>query len=442
MSALRRLLRRLRHDGTRLASDRQGSLAMVLALALPVLIMGTGAVLSYVMAVRMKTRLDTAADSAVLSVVSQPGTQIGDDGAAGDAARNALLQAYFQKNAGADYASVKNATYSTSKANGTTKASMTWTAQTSTILPSFFADKLMTATGTSAATSAEPLYVDIYALVDASGSMGIGASAADQTKMQNGMGCTFACHLQGGDTTAHNLGATLRFDVIKNAVSTMVAAAKTRALIPNEFRFAIYKFSNRLTKVRPLTTDNSAVTTALNAMTLDGYVTAAGLEGAGTNFYKALTDLQSEIGTPGDGKTADKPLIFLLILTDGTGDDVFEQPIPYLSYWYPDPLFKPFAPVVYDNNQRITGFDPANCTPFKTKGISVMTLDIGYVIPPGTSDSRYIDIGNILKPKIMANMQACASRSSYAHQAETPSEIQTAITQMFEAAFSKARLTN
>jgi len=415
---------------------------MMLALALPVMLMGTGVVMSYVMAVRMKTRLDTAADAAVLSVVSQPGSQTGDDGAAGDAARNAMLQAFFQKNAGADYTSVKTTTYTTSKNNGTIKANIAWSAQSATILPAFFATKMLTMTGSSAATSAEPLYVDIYALVDASGSMGIGASAADQTIMQNGMGCTFACHLQGGDTTAHKLGATLRFDVVKNAVATMVSAAKTRALVPNEFRFAIYKFSNRLTKVRALSADNTAVANALNTMTLDGYKTPAGLEGAGTNFYKALSDLQNEIGTPGDGKTPGNPLIFLLILTDGTGDDVFEQPTPSAGSWIKDPLFKTYAPVVKDNNQFITGFDPANCAPFKNKGISVMTLDIGYVIPPGTTDARYIDIGTVLKPKIQANMRACASRTSYAHQAETPSEIETAITQMFESAFSKARLTN
>ncbi len=419
--------------------DRRGTVALTLALVLPILILITGVALSYTQAQQLKTRLATAADAAVLSVVSQPGTQIGDKGDDDDDARKALLETYFKKNAGSDFARVKSATYKINKNNGTTTANLTWKATLPTILPAFVVEQTLTVTGASSATSAEPLYVDFYALVDASGSMGIGASVADQTLMEAKMGCTFGCHIFGTDTTARNFGATLRFDVVKNALTTMVTAAKTRALVPNEFRFAIYKFSNRLTKVRPLTPDNAAVNTALAAMALDGNVTANGLEGAGTNFHKALGDLLKEVPAPGDGKTPGNPLIFLLILTDGTGDDVLEQGG---GSWIKDPLFKSFAPVVNDNNQYITGFDPATCKPFKDKGISVMTLDIGYVIPAGTTDQRYIDIGTVLKPKIQENMQACASRASYAHAAETPAEIQTAITQMFEAAFSKARLTN
>ncbi len=433
------IIGKFKEEIRRLKTDRSGSVALVFAFAVPILLMGTAALISYVNANQIKTRLANAADSAVLAVVSQPGTQVGDTGQAADDARNARLKTFFERNAGADYAFVTSANYETKKANGTTTASITWKATTNSILPTFLAQAMMSMSGTSSSTSAEPLYVDIYALVDASGSMGIGASAADQTIMQNGMGCTFACHIYNGDATAHALGANLRFDIVKNALSQMIQAGQSRSLVANEFRYAIYKFSSRLTKVRPLTPDNAAVTSALNSMTLDGDYTSSGKEGAGTNFYKALLDMQSEMGTPGDGKTPGNPLIFLLILTDGVGDDVLETGG---GGWVKDSLFHSFAPVVYDNGQYITGFDPSNCAYFKNKGIAVMTLDIGYVIPPGTSDPRYVDIGNILKPQIMTNMQACASRASYAFQAETPSEIQRAISQMFEAAFSKARLTN
>lgn len=424
----------------RLIGDRSANVAIVFAFAAPVILMGSAATLSYVNTTRLKDRLTNAADAAVLSVVSQPGTQVGDYGQEDDDARNTRLKTYFQKNAAADFDHVTAATYQTNKSNGTTTANLTWKATASSIMPGFLSQAVMTIEGSSSSTSAEPLYVDFYVLIDASGSMGIGASAADQTKMQNGMGCTFACHITGGDTQAHNLGAKLRFDIVKDAVSSMVTTAKSKMLVPNEFRFAIYKFSNRLTQVRPLTPDNAAVTSALSSMVLDGnHIPQLDLEGSGTNFSKVLADMQNEVKTPGDGKTPGKPLVFFLIFTDGVGDDVLEKGN---MYWVKDPLFSVYAPVVHDNGQYITGFDPSLCKPFKDKGVAVMTLDIGYVIPPGSGDERYVDIGNILKPKIMANMKACASRESYAFQAETPSEIQRAITKMFEAAFSKARLTN
>lgn len=424
---------------TALWRDRAGSLPLTFALALPVALVGASVALSYASNSNLKNRLTAAADSAVLSVVSQPGTQVGDKGDDDDDKRQTMVDTYFRRNAGADYAYVKSTKAKIAKNNGTITATLGWTAQTSTVLSGLTPIKALAVSGTSSATSAEPLYVDFYILIDASGSMGIGASAKDQQIMQNGMGCTFACHIYGNDTTAHDLGATLRFDVVKDAVSSMIAAAKSRSMLNNEFRFAIYKFSNRLTKVRPLTPDNSAVSSALSSMTLDGDYTKTGQEGAGTNFNKVLADMQKEVGTPGDGKTPGKPLVFFLIFTDGVGDDAFEQGG---GSWIKDPLFSVHQPVVQDNNQYITGFDPSLCKPFKDKGISVMTLDIGYVIPPNSGDQRYIDIGSVLKPKIMENMRACASRESFAHQAEAPSEIQRAITAMFEAAYSKARLTH
>lgn len=428
-------------DPKALWRDRSGSLPIALALSLPVMVLATAATLSYVSSNNLKNRLAAAADSAVLSVVSQPGTQVGDKGSDDDDKRQTMVDTYFKRNAGADYAFVKKTKAKINKANGTITATLDWTAQSATVLPGITPVDTFQISGSSSATSAEPLYIDFYILIDASGSMGIGASSADQTKMQNGMGCTFACHLEGQDDVAHSLGAKLRFDVVKEAVTSMIAAAKTKAMINNEFRFSIYKFSNRLTKVRPLTPDNAAVSSALAAMTLDGNYNpqGGGTEGSGTNFNKVLADMQKEVGTPGDGKTPGKPLVFFLIFTDGVGDDAFEQGG---SAWIKDPLFSIYQPVIYDNNQYITGFDPSLCKPFKDKGISVMTLDIGYVIPPGSGDQRYIDIGNILKPKIMDNMRACASRETYAHQAESPAEIQRAITLMFEAAYSKARLTN
>jgi hypothetical protein len=343
--------------------------------------------------------------------------------------------------------------------NGHLTAALSYSASTTTTFSNLIGIRKINITGAASAESARPVYVDIYALVDASGSMGIGATANDQKLMQQKLGCTLACHTdtptkptQFSVTNAHNAGATLRFDVVQSVLSQMITASKGKQLMEGQFRFGVAKFSNDVTVVSPITTNANAVTAAVNGMSLDGPVSID--TGMGTIFKYSLQRYADMLPAGGDGSTPEHPLTYVLIMTDGVGDNVKENIHAVgqtYGAWNPDPNFQYYAPV-YDgytgqvvqagaSGELFTGFDPTTCDPFKNKNITVMTLDLEYVVPSPIPDARYRVIENLLKPQILTNLGKCASQVSFAYKANSPADIQAAIKNMFETAIKSAHLS-
>jgi hypothetical protein len=300
------------------------------------------------------------------------------------------------------------------------------------------------------------VYASIHFLIDASGSMGIGASTADQVLMNTRLGCAFACHTINwasppacdtmgwwSQTTdcARQIGATTRFDVVKSAVSRLVQESETLRLVPNQFEFSVHKFSNRLTSVRTPTTNAADVRSAVNTMQMD-------VAGAGTNFRRAMTDLLPRIPVGGDGSTPANRKVYLVVLTDGVEDNVYEVTtnghggLNYHGTWVPDNDFQLNSPGFFNYGVlRTQVINPAVCTPFKTRDVHIMTLNTEYVTPPGGSSPIFPQIANILRPQIQNTMRACVNDPQDARFATSPTEIQAAIDQIFRAILAKARLT-
>ena len=419
-------------------ATRQAAVSMQFALMLVPLLGAVEFGVDYAGAMALRDRLLQAADAAVIAGVAQPTTS---DVELNDYERGQNAQtrskAHFQQKLGEFKNNSVSFTTTVDAHAGQVSSKIDFTAS---YIPAFggLFGLAIPINGSASALSAKPLYADIYALVDASGSMGIGASPADQALMVSKTGCAFGCHVQGTDATARKFGATLRFDVVQSVLAQMISSANTKALIANQFRFGVYKFSNDFTTVADISTDTSSVAQKVRLMELDLY------PGAGTNFHTSVKNfIASKLPTSGgDGSTPDKPMVFVLILTDGIGDDVYE----YVDKnhgpgsWYKDPTFVRYGTVINDNNQYITGFDPSICTPIKNRGITVMTLDMQYYIP-SNPDQRFRDIRDKLKPQIQTNLQACATSVGYAYNAQTASDVDQAIRNMFDSAMSRARIT-
>ena len=438
----------------RLAANSKGNVALVSALVAVPLLATTGFALDYAQSQNLKADLQAYADSAVLAGVAQPanfGTLTASQQIA-QAKSNAdtYFQAILKKwpNSGI------TDTVQAAVVGGQISISINYYAHFNTGLSQIIGISLINISGTSSGLSAKPNYVDVYALVDASGSMGIGAEAPDQIAMQGALGCTLACHSDGETQVqaAHNAGATLRFDVVKNVISTLIAGSQQKLLIPNQFRFSVIKFSNSITTVSPITEPPMNVATDVANMELDSP------PGMGTNPYYSIKQFAAQLPQSGDGSSPSSPLIYVMIMTDGVSDDVDEQVNPdgsWTGHWDKDPNYHVFQPQVVDpvhqdlsgNGQIFAGFDGSVCDLLKAKKATVMTLDLDYIIPDVTNvtaaqpEYRYVLIRDNLKPNITNNLASCASVPTYAYSANSAGDIQTAITEMFIAATQSARIS-
>ena len=227
----------------------------------------------------------------------------------------------------------------------------------------------------------------------------------------------------------------MRFDVVRDAAVDMVRTALTDNRLKHNITFNVFTFSNTLQRVASATDPLGFV----QARTAQAELAGAP-PGGGTLFNVALAEFQRTLARSGDGRSPSSPKRFVMIMTDGIEDNVKFRDGGRTG-WAPDPAFVRLSPSFAAGAEIIQGFNPAYCAPLKALGATVMTLNTPYVIPRGTTDSRYLNIERILKPAISSNMTACASAPTLAFSADDPAAIQAAIRRMFSATLEHARLS-
>ena len=161
-------------------------------------------------------------------------------------------------------------------------------------------------------------------------------------------GCVFGCHVlengqpnpspsQTNETLAHANGISLRIDVIKSAISNMIAQAVSsegQAGGPS-VSIGLYTLEQNLTT---LTTPVDATTnfTTLNNYTLSTTVNPQAIDlGSQTNgggladSYPAavLSSLASSLSTNGKGDSPTAPSNYVFIMTDGTSDTTWSNAV-------------------------------------------------------------------------------------------------------------------
>jgi Flp pilus assembly protein TadG len=451
--------------------DREGSVATTFALAIIPVIGLLGASVDFATVAGTKSKVQAIADAAVLSAVSEttvrPTLTWTQQKAESEKMAKATFEALMSA-AGITGASA-SATYEVTLDGTVVSTKVCYSGQQKTMAVAVAGFANMDFSGCAVASSAPPLYVSVYVLADASGSMGIGASTADQTLMNQKLGCAFACHtldwkvemfnpeckaLGGWDdaratpSCAKKIGAKTRFDIVRSALSDVMDDAKKMAKLPDQYRFAIYKFSNALTEVQKETSNLSTAKTSVEKMAMDST--------GGSNFRVGMQELLPKIPTSGDGKTAASPKVILLLMTDGVEGNVKEytecrdpwvngkkQKIcDYWGNWKPDTNFTVNNPGFYWGVERSQAIDSKICDGFKNKGVTVATLNTEYITPPGSNDERFQKIQSMLKPVIRQTMKDCATQPEFAYFATTPGEISQATEMMFRSVMEKARLTH
>ncbi len=444
------LLRQSTAKLERFRRDTCGNFSIIFALSLvPVTIAG-GGMLDFARLNKSRTVLASVADAAVLAGVNDHVVSAAKPWAVQEqASLNAMKDAFKQflaKNTDSSLTLVTDS-YTVTIDNNVITAKICYTAKQSNSLLQFAGMTSNTFSGCATASSAPPTYFSINFLVDASGSMGIGASTADQTLMNNKLGCAFACHTtdalapcpQPTTSCAKAIGANTRFDVVRSAIATVLNEAKATQTLTDQFSFSVHKFSNTLTEVAATSKDANAVATKVTTMSPDA-------KGAGTNLRAALASMAPKI-TVGDGKSPDSRKAFLLILTDGVEGNVNEyeengaQGWRTYGNWSPDPNLTVSNPGFYAGAERSQAVDPTMCNAMKAKGVTVLTLHTEYLTPVGSSDYRFQQIQSQLKPVIATRLRDCASTADFAFNASSPEEIKTGTQKMLAAVLAKARLT-
>ncbi|QGM45940.1 TadE/TadG family type IV pilus assembly protein [Methylocystis heyeri] len=327
----------LPRSGKSFLRARSGAVTLMFALAAIPLMLILGVAVDYGRAVSMRTRLQSAVDAAVLQVGAQPGLS---------ASQHQLLASNIVKADLGTASGLSVQVTETDLGSGVWKVSATGTLQTAimnlanisgvTLGASAQATSQLTTPGGNPITN-----INMHFLVDTSQSMGVGADPADRTKMSSSsLQCSFACHsgvaayttstdacrgpsssvsIVDGVTYAHQQNINLRIDAVKTALTNAITQAKQISTANGiTLQAAVYSFDNSFRTVQSLTSNWSSLTTAVGKLDIAGANSAGG---GGTNLQSALSQVQSLVGTNGDGSSSGKPLNYVVVISDGLYDN-------------------------------------------------------------------------------------------------------------------------
>jgi Flp pilus assembly protein TadG len=437
MALQARVLKAICGAAKRFLSSASGSVAIIWAFSLfPALLLLSG-VLQYSMSLSAENKLNAIADAAALAAVSSAATanyQNTSTTEQGYATNIFNAQAAFLQNVTVTSLTVNVVvTAATSSAPAYLTSTVSYVATVSSILPGILHSYFTTLKGTATATSSLPAYLDFYLLLDDSPSMGIGATSADITAMQNANnGCAFACHsphATDGTYPGYTLpavpGTQLRIDALRSASAQLITTAIAQETVTHQFRIGLYTFANSVTTLSDLTTNLNSVQ-GLNA------AIALPVTDIGTQIGDAVNWLnQNKVTTSSGPGTQASPIKFVFLVTDGVEDQAFN----FISGSY-DTLQNPTGS--WNGTPYSSVMNSAACTGLKNKGVTVAVLYTNY---DPLSDIRYTDMVAPFVNNIPTALQACASPNFF-FQADHANEINSAMQQMFAQALKQsARLT-
>ncbi|WP_167858726.1 pilus assembly protein TadG-related protein [Methylobacterium nonmethylotrophicum] len=436
-----------RFPGHRLASaaagfgrDDRGSVALITGLTALVLVVMAGAGVDYARARKDESRLDAALDAAVLAgaqAVKLADSQGQSDTAIRQTGQSTAEQVFRTFSPDTTAATTPQSQFGVAITGRNVTVTGAYTASTRTTLSGLTGTKTLGLSGNAKASVDLSPLIDVYLLIDVSGSMALGATATDIAALQANLGCAFACH-DGApvkNTTMDSYqwakanGINLRLDEMNQGILDFVNWLRRQEAVSKRMRISIYAFSTTLTKVLDLTSDLSQV-----AGNLPKAPSASGESDGATLFGTIMPQFTKAVGTSGDGITTPKKLVILA--TDGVAD-------PGRSWTWDVPKRASVAP-----------FDPAQCAALKTRGGSAnlpvwvgviytpylaMPWDWGYNATLG-QPSQVGGRGTRLDD-IPSQLTACATSSDFYMEASKTGSVGDAMAKLFNT-FAQIRLAN
>jgi Flp pilus assembly protein TadG len=240
----------------------------------------------------------------------------------------------------------------------------------------------------------------------------------------------------------------LRADAVGYAVSTLLSSAVKLEQVSNEYQVGLYPFIQNLYSYFPLTTNLTATGSgsisdaATNLASLLDTGTNSNLGSGGTHFENALSSMNSLITSVGTGTGPSNARPYIFIVTDGSQD--------YQTQWAGGWGSQNWSPTGSVPNQNSATTIPPNsvtttdyCTNIKKRGITIAILYVPYE-PISDASTIFGDedgYANSNIPNIPTALQTCASPTFF-YTADTPADINSALTAMLGQAVHTAHITN
>ena len=472
------------------AKENNGNVAIIFGFSLIPLIGLVGLGTDYGVALTNKAKLDNAADAAAVSAVSTAKAYVAnnqnDSNLTSDAIAAGQTQAssFFTVDAG-------NLPFSTvptpiiSLTFNTTNQTFYSTVSYSTTVQNHFGQVFGRSStpiqGVSSASAQLPAYLDFYLLVDVSGSMGLPATQAGQTTLaSNNGGCQFACHFPGqtsGYTYANQNGIQLRSGAVNSAVCGLLVLASTPA-VTHQYRVGLYPFITQMATLSSLTYADPAPTvvtpttnTIWNAagcipnISTPYYTTSSppvftslldtgttqeysnsdpstGTGSGGTHFETIFSATQSTILHFGNGATSSTSKPFVFLITDGMQNSQYYDTKKNSIIYYPGnpSTFSGYSAAGFTGSSP-AAMDYTQCSALKSAGATISVLYIPYQnLTVGSQDQAETIAADDAISNLPTALTNCAT-TGYFYTANTPTDINNALQNMFNQAVAASHLT-
>ncbi len=269
-------------------------------------------------------------------------------------------------------------------------------------------------------------HYELHFVIDVSASMGIGATLADITTLKSKINCAFACHSPSNYHGNHKstlkkakaTGATLRIDVVRDAVMGVVQQIKSKS-INNKLKVAVHGFSNNTITLQEATADYDLALDNIADLTLTKKV-----DEGGTNFSGVFRQLNRLIKKSGKGTSAYNPKRIVVFISDG-----FQS--HHLKYGSNGIIWNNTAGFVPYN-----GVNPQLCDYLKnTRKSEIYTITVKRLDP---RTGRAVSNNEVAE----RNMAKCATSENHAFKAETPKDIEDAFQIFLSQIIGKLRITS
>ncbi len=250
----------------------------------------------------------------------------------------------------------------------------------------------------------------------------------------------------------------LRLDAVGYAINALLTTAnntEAQTGITNQYRVGLFPFIQNLCYANPSSSSSCSVglTTSLTGSTINNFATQLAtlldtgqnstLGSGGTHFENALNTMnRSVIPNPAGTGTSANPMPYLFIITDGSQDYQTQWNQSWSSQNWGSTGAVPFsnsATVIMPNSVTATDY----CATLKNRGVTIAILYIPYQTilnanPTFANNEDGYANNNIAN--IAPALQNCASNNFF-FTANSPSDIQNALIQMFQQAAGTAHVT-
>ncbi|CAN7446310.1 pilus assembly protein [Pararhizobium sp. LjRoot255] len=446
----------------KLLADRSGNFALMGAIVIVPILGCAGMAIDFARAMELKAQLQNAADAAIVGSIAEKSAGVAQainmpqDGPVplSEEEAEALFEAQMDSSTGntqydpeaAADLKIDTVNASVRKSGKDIYAELTYQATLKTSFLRVIGKESITVSGKATATYQSQSFMDFYMLLDNTPSMGVAATPADVDNMikatakvsdSGSRNCAFACHIvsekgviktDSNYFVARNNGITIRIDVVAKAVAALTLEAERTQSYSNQFRMAAYTFGEtavdvKLLKVAALTADLTKVKAGTDKIKLMSIPYQGYNSDQQTSFDNALTKINAEIGTPGNGTSSASPEKIVFFVSDGVGDS-----------------YKPKG-----CTKKLTGsrcqepIDTTFCKTLKDRDIKVAVLYTTYL--PLPNNNWYNSWIKPFQSEIGTRMEECASPGFYFEVSPTEG-IEAAMKTLFNKVVRSPRLTS